>query len=164
MASTPNINIVSFNTSGWNFSIVSYLNAILLVHSVNIFLVQEHWLLDANLYKLENSLQDFEIFSLAAKKANSHLSKGRPSAGLAVFVRNNLCASVKHLICPNSSRVHGLHLCLNGKSYVIINCYFPVDTQRANMDITELTQCLQDVQYIMDLVDNDPIYIFYRVI
>lgn len=156
---SDHLNIVSFNSSGWAPCVANYLNLILLSHSVDIFAIQEHWLLDANLYKLDNSLQDFEIFSLAAKKANSHLSKGRPSSGLAFFVRNNLCPSVKHLVCPNSSRVHGLHLCLNGKSYVIINCYFPVDTQRANMDVTELLQCLQDVQYIMDLVDNDPVYI-----
>ena len=153
------LNVLSMNTSGWNTFIGNYLNTILLSYSVNIFAIQEHWLLDQNLYKLENTFHEFDVFALPARKANSKISKGRPSGGIAFFVKNNLCSSVKRLSCPNSSRVQGLHLCLNEKSYVIINCYFPVDTQSANMDITELLQCLQDVQYIMDLCEDDPVFI-----
>ena len=52
-----------------------------------------------------------------------------------------------------------MHFSVEGKTYVIINCYFPVDTQAANMDVTIIIQCLQDVQYILDLCDVDDICI-----
>ena len=74
------LNVLSMNTSGWNTFIGNYLNTILLSYSVNIFAIQEHWLLDQNLYKLENTFHEFDVFALPARKANSKISKGRPVA------------------------------------------------------------------------------------
>ena len=151
--------LLSHNTSGWNTFVGNYLNMILLQHGASVLAIQEHWLLPENLYKLDNIFNGYDVFALPARKANSQISKCRPSGGIAFVVKHNLCSYMKRLICPNSSRVQGLHISVGGKSYVIINCYFPVDTQAANMDVTSILQCLQDVQYIIDLCDNDSIFI-----
>ena len=73
------LTILSHNISGWNTFIGNYLNTILLSHSVNILAIQEHWLLEENLYKLENIIDDFDVFSVPARKANSQISRGRAS-------------------------------------------------------------------------------------
>lgn len=153
------LSIISYNTSGWNNNIVAFLNVILLNHDILIFAIQEHWLLERNLFKLEEVLTDFDVFALPASKSNSRISKGRPSGGIAFFVKNNLSAISRRLICPNSNRVQGLQFNLDNKSFVLINCYFPVDKRSANMDLTEIIQCLQDVQYLIDLCDDDSIFV-----
>ena len=153
------LSVISYNTSGWNNNIVAFLNVILLNHTISIFAIQEHWLLERNLFKLEEVLTDFDVFALPASKSNSRISKGRPSGGIAFFVKNNLSAISRRLICPNSNRVQGLQFNLDNKSFVLINCYFPVDKRSAKMDLTEIIQCLQDVQYLIDLCDDDSIFV-----
>lgn len=153
------VSALSYNLSGLNEFKVNFINTILVSYSISICALQEHWLLDNNLYKLENCFNNYEVFALPAKKANSEFNRGRPSGGIAFLVKNELCSMVKRLTCPGSSRVQGVQLKVEGKSYVYINCYFPVDPQRANMDITEILSCLQDVQYLMDLCDDESVFI-----
>ena len=151
--------VISYNTSGWNENIVFFLNAILSDLNILIFVIQEHWLLESNLYKLDKVFNDFDVFALPASKSNSRISKGRPSGGIAIFVKNSLSETSKRLICPNSKRVQGLQFCLENKSFVIINCYFPVDKRTANMDLTEIIKILQDIQYLIDLCDEDSVFL-----
>ena len=156
---SDNITALSFNTSGWNTLKVNYIKTILISHSISILAVQEHWLLEKNLYKLENCFENYDVFALPARKSNSQINKGRPSGGICFMVKNELCSVTKRLHCPNSSRVQGIQITIAGKSYVYINCYFPVDPQNANMDTTELLHILQDIKFIMDLCDDDSYFI-----
>ena len=55
------LSIISYNTSGWNNNIVAFLNVILLNHTISIFAIQEHWLLERNLFKLDDALNDFDV-------------------------------------------------------------------------------------------------------
>ena len=152
---SDNINALSFNMSGFNsFKTDFIIKSVLLTHCAGIIALQEHWLLEHNLYKLENCFTDFEVFSVSATKSKSQISKGRPSGGIAFLIRNDLASKSKRLLCPNSNRVQGLQLTLGMKTIVYINCYFPVDTQQANMNVTPILECLQDVKYIMDLCDD----------
>lgn len=156
---SDHISILSYNTSGWNTCTVNFIQSILVTHSVHILVVQEHWLLEKNLYRLENCFTGHEVFALPAAKSNSQINRGRPSGGMAFIVKSDLCSSVKHIQCPNSYRVQGLEVKIAGKVYVYINCYFPVDTQNANMDTTELLRTLQDIKFIMDRYDDDSNFI-----
>ena len=76
------LSVISYNTSGWNNNKVAFLNVILLNHTISIFAIQEHWLLERNLFKLDDALNDFDVFALPASKSNSHIMKGRQSGGI----------------------------------------------------------------------------------
>ena len=147
---------MSYNSSGWGTHTSTFIQSILLAHSIDIIAIQEHWLLDKNLYKL-NVLSGYDVFAIPARKSNSEINKGRPSGGIAFAVSNKLCHVTKRIVCPNSigHRVQAIEVCLNAEKFVLINCYFPVDPQRSNMDPTLVLQCLQDVNFIIDLYNND---------
>ena len=147
------INVISYNTSGWNIFKARFIESIIIAHSVHIFAVQEHWLLDKNIHKLDKYFDNFENFTLPAVKSCSQINKGRPSGGLSILFSKQISPFVKRIICPGSNRVQAISVSCGDVSYVYINCYFPVDPQSANADITKLLNCLQDVQYIIDNCD-----------
>ena len=127
------ISSLSFNTTGWSNFKGNLINTILLSHSIMFGAIQEHFLLENNLYKLNQAFPDFEVFSLPAVKSNSQINVGRPSGGLSIMYRRSIAKFVTHIICPNSTRVHGVRLDLPHSSYVFINCYFPVDSRKYNI-------------------------------
>ena len=156
---SQNINTLSFNTSGFNNFKMDFIKSVLLSHCVGIVALQEHWLLEHNLYKLEHCFENYEVFALPAVKSKSQISKGRPAGGIALLIKNEFATYTKRLCCPNSNRVQGLQLTIGGKSIVYINSYFPVDTQQANMNVEPVLECLQDVRYIMDMCGDNVSYI-----
>ena len=147
-----NLSILSFNTTGWNSFKGNLINTILLSHSVQICLIQEHFLLDSNIVKLKQSFQQYDVFSIPAVKSNFQIHGGRPSGGLAIIFHKNISRFITHLSCPNSHRVHGIKLNLPQASYLFINCYFPVDKRNADND--ELLLVLQDIRYMLGLCDE----------
>lgn len=147
-----NISSLSFNSTGWSDFKGSMLNTILVSHSVMICAVQEHFLLDNNLYKLNHSIPQYDVFGLPAIKSNSHVHSGRPSSGLAIFYNKKISHFITHVSCPNSHRVQAVKLELPDVSYIFINCYFPVD--RRNLDNDELLRVLQDVRYVINQCDD----------
>ena len=115
--------------------------------------LQEHFLLENNLCKLNRAFPDYDVFGIPAFKCNSRIHSGRPSSGLAFIYNKKLSKFVTHVSCPYSKRVHGLKFKLPEASYMFINCYFPVDNRNQNNDL--LLQILQDVKYIIDQCDDD---------
>ena len=156
---SDHITAASFNLSGWNSTKIDFIKTVLISQCVGILAFQEHWLLEHNLFKLENCFKDYEVFALPALKSNSQIGKGRPSAGIGFLIKNDLAPHAKRLISPKSNRVQGLQLTIGEKSIVYINGYFPVDSQQANMNVTQILECLQDVRYIMDLCDDNCSYV-----
>ena len=153
-----NISILSYNSTGWNNFKGDFINTILLSHSMHICAIQEHFLLDTNLYTLQKCFPQFDIFGIPAFKSNAQINVGRPSGGLAFVYSRTISKFVKHIECPNSRRVQGLLLTLPTQSYLFINCYFPVDAR--NNDVDELIKILQDIKFLMDTcTDNCKIVI-----
>ena len=114
-----NITALSFNTTGWSEFKSSMINTILLSHSVMFAALQEHFLLENNLYKLNRAFPDYDVFGIPAFKCNSHIHSGRPSSGLAFIYNKKLSKFVTHVSCPYSKRVHGLKFKLPEASYSI---------------------------------------------
>ena len=82
---------VSYNSSGWNKYIANFIYLILVTHSVAICGIQEHWLLNPNLYKLKENMTDYEVFAIPAVKSDN--CPGRPSSGLAIFFHKQFLTS-----------------------------------------------------------------------
>ena len=56
--------------------------------SPDLFLLQEHWLVESNLYKFEQIFPDYFMFgSPAETSATSSLSRGRPAGGTTILIK-----------------------------------------------------------------------------
>ena len=66
------------------------INDLLISEKNYILAIQEHMMLPQNIHKIQDSFSDFELFAIPAFKANTHISRGRPSGGLGVHVSQKL--------------------------------------------------------------------------
>ena len=89
--------VTSHNTTGWSEDKADILKTVFATHGVSIGLVQEHFQLSANIYKIQSKFSDYELFSLPAHKGNEHLHRGRPSGGLGILYHKSIQKFVKHL-------------------------------------------------------------------
>ena len=142
------LTLLSHNTTGWGKFKAKFLRSIIDSKDIDIAVIQEHFLLKQNLFKLQEYFPDFDIFALPAVKNNSQITRGRPSGGLAFLYKNKFGNKITRIEVPNSNRVQGLKLDLHNESYVFINAYFPVD--KRNRDIDDLITVLQDISFIFD--------------
>ena len=150
MASSNNLSVLCQNTTGWSEPKANTLKVIMDTHKIPICCVQEHWQLSKNLFKVEKCFDGYCAFSIPASKKNEHIHRGRPSGGLTILYKNSLERFVTHIQVPNSQRVHGIRVSFPHCAYILINVYFPTDTQRANFNDEILLQTLQDIRFILN--------------
>ena len=139
-----NMSILSYNTTGWNSFKANFIKEIISSRNIDIFAIQEHFMLEQNVFKIQEQFSDFELFALPAFKNNSQITRGRPSGGLALLYKNSLSTKINRLVSPNSNRVQGIKLNLDNNIYVFINVYFPVDKRNDNID--DLIVVLQEIR------------------
>ena len=150
------LNIISYNGTGFNIEKANFINFLINIMNIDIFVVQEHMHLRRNVYKIEREFMDFESFLLPATKNNATVCSGRPSGGLGIFWKKSLNKVVNLVKHPDSHRVQAIELFNN---YVIINTYFPTDPQVLNFDDFELLKCIQDIKWYFTKFSNHKIII-----
>ena len=138
------LKTLSFNSSGFNEEKANFISFLLNSLGIQIFFLQEHFLLKSNLYKLISKFPNFESFCLPAIRTEKNEYRGRPSGGLSIFWAKTLSNYVKIVKHPESNRVQGIELY---KKYVFINVYFPTDPKTDNFDDFELLKCLEDINW-----------------
>ena len=89
---------------------------------------------------------NFNSLILPATKKDNMISRGRASGGLGIFWKNMFNSSVKQINIPNSNRVQAI--CIYNKT-LILNCYFPCDSQDNNFDDWELIKCLEEISGVI---------------
>ena len=60
------LNIISYNGTGFNIEKANFINFLINIMNIDIFVVQEHMHLRRNVYKIEREFMDFESFLLPA--------------------------------------------------------------------------------------------------
>ena len=145
---STNISFLSYNSTGWNNFKAQFVADTAASNDSLVVAVQEHFLLNENLVKLGNGLENFEVFAIPAVKSNVCISAGRRSGGLALFYSKSIGHSVKRILVPNSNRVQGITIGDQGVTMLVINVYFPTD-KRLNVN-DELVCTLQDVNYLLE--------------
>ena len=145
------LKIISYNGTGFNAEKANFINFLLKSMDIDIFVLQEHMHLKANVYKIEKEFNNFESFLLPATKKNTTLCSGRPSGGLGIFWKKSLHNVVKIIKHPDSHRVQAIEFC---NKYVIINTYFPTDPQVVNFDDLELLKSIQDIKWYFNNYSN----------
>ena len=138
--------LISYNSTGFNAAKAEFIRFLSSTLSVDIFCIQEHFLLRTNVSKIQNEFKNFNSSILPATKKNNVLSSGRPSGGLAIFWKNSLNKVVKQIKIPDSNRIQAINI--NDK-IIILNCYFPCDTQDNNFNDWELIKCLEEISAVV---------------
>ena len=141
------LKAISYNSTGFNAEKANFINFLVDTMDIDIFLLQEHMHLRANVYKIQRELSNLESFMIPAVKLNNVVWSGQPSGGLGIFWRKTLNSSVNIIKHPDSLRVQGIELC---KKYIVINTYFPTDPQALNFNDFELLKCIEDVKWYIN--------------
>ena len=141
------LKIISYNSTGFNVEKANFINFLLNTMKTDIFCLQEHMHLRANVYKIQKELINLDSFIIPASKKNNFISSGRPSGGLGIFWKKSFNSNVKVIKHPDSLRVQGIELCNN---YILINTYFPNDPQTPNFDDHELLKCIEEVKWFIN--------------
>ena len=150
MAEQFNLKLLSYNSTGFNAVKGGFIAALMSTLCIDFLFMQEHWLMRSNVFKLENELSNLNSFIVPAFKQNDYISGGRASGGLAIFWRNSLNTSVKQ-VNIQSNRVHAVEF---DSKVILINTYFPCDTQNNKFNETELANCLEDINNIISSYPN----------
>ena len=79
-----NLSIVSYNSQGSGPDRIAYMNKLL--KSNDIIFVQEHWLFNSTLNKLENGLTNAHVYGISGM-TDTELLTGRPFGGVAIIWR-----------------------------------------------------------------------------
>src|ERR1051325_4851772 len=115
----------SYNMHGFN-------NGLSMVKSLcsnhDFILLQEHWLLKSDLYKIDHIDQNFQSYSLSSMntKASSGILTGRPFGGISILWRKDLSKSIKLLEGDSDGKFLSIKMCNVGLKDLIITCvYFP---------------------------------------
>ena len=145
---SSDINFISYNSTGWNEFKAGFIKNIMNSKCAHICALQEHFLLKDNVCKIEQYMQDYEVFAVPAFKSDLCISAGRPSGGLAVIYSKNIGHCVSRVTVPNSRRVQGISLSTQGEKILLINAYFPTDNRQENN--TELITTLQDIKFLLE--------------
>ena len=155
MAENFNLKLLSYNSTGFNAVKGGFLAVLMSSLCLDFLCIQEHFLMRSNVFKLENEFSNLNSFIVPAIKQNNYISTGRASGGLAIFWKNSLNYLVKQ-INHQSSRVQAVEF---DSKIIIINCYFPCDTQNNNFNETELIKCLEDITNIISSHPNHKVII-----
>jgi exonuclease III len=113
------VKLVTYNMHGMNQGCAMLMELSL---SYDVIFCQEHWLLSSQLHKLNDMIDGFYCISVSSMDdaCCRGVLRGRPFGGLAILVRDTLCANVQCL--KKTERLIAVKI----GECVFINVYFPV--------------------------------------
>lgn len=99
-------SIISYKCRDYNTSEREYIRS--LMNTVSFIMLQEHWLLEGQLYVLGH-ISDSFLYSGVSGFDNSDVLSGRPYEGCAILWRLNLAVTV-NVVNTDSKRVCAIHV------------------------------------------------------
>ena len=143
------LNIASYNQHGFN----SGLNKLAeLCNSHHIIAIQEHWLSNHNLDKLNSMNNNFNVFGVSGM--NSMLSfsllRGRPFGGVAFLWHKCLASHISYVCADVEGRCTATRLNINCRVIILFAVYFPCLSTKASYK-TDLSQCLDSFDSVISV-------------
>ncbi len=124
--SESSLRICTFNCEGNNILKFEYVKELL--SKCDVLFLQEFWLLNNALHKLDALSDDFDVFAMSGVPANCEIITGRPYGGCAVFCRKTLGMQLQRIAC-NSNRISVCKGVLPRGTSVLLCCvYLPCDS------------------------------------
>ena len=127
-----------------------------LMQICEVLFVQEHWLNDDGLRRLQSDMEEVIIHGKSGMIDNE-LLLGRPYGGVGIIVKRTLVCSINPVNVDNS-RIFACTIKLNGgPSLLLVNVYMPWEDHSLNFQ-NEFLNVLHNVDFIMsqfrDVVDG----------
>ncbi len=144
------LTIFSLNTKGFNQLRQDYLADI--SPFCDILCLQEHWLFEQHLSKVESLLPDFQGHAVSGLN-DAEVLTGRPYGGCAILWRRDISHNVTKLH-TNSNRLCAIRLKCGNQSIIIVCVYFPSDTG-GRFNQVDVEQVLGDVRSLSLTYPND---------
>ena len=114
--------------------------------------IQEHWLLNNQLGKIESSVPDICAHAISGTTSDKDILIGRPSGGCAIIWNKHLLGKVSP-VHFNSNRICGVLVSLSGVSLLLCNVYMPVDTLYDQDNSSEYRTILNEIIATADNMD-----------
>lgn len=157
MDKLDSIRFCTFNMHGFNQGI---LQLKLLSQSVDVILLQEHWLNCEVLSYFDCFEDEFVVYhgrSAMESKLQSGILKGRPFGGICILIRKSLYKLFKKVsYISNSDR----YMILSLDNLLLLNIYFPSCSNNSECDdlvllLTEILDCINDISFDSLLIGGD---------
>ena len=158
--SSSKICLYSYNSRGSSEEKLNYIQDIINVsgNKIPIFLVQEHFLLRSNIYKLSKFFNTSAVLAKPAFKNFETQNTGRPMGGLATIVPKYLRKHTKVMNCE-SWRLQPILFKFGNKEILIINSYFPTDPKTINSENQDLISTLAVVTNLIETTTFHSLYL-----
>jgi len=131
----------------------------LATQSPDILLLQETWLLNKDLSKLNHLHSGYQGRGVSGVLENGEILRGRPYGGLAVVYSKSLASAI-HTSNTGSARVYEAVLTLQDKTKVLlINVYLPCDNRLINTVDPMLQECYDVIEQCIEAFDGEHIII-----
>ena len=143
------LRVMSLNCHGFNLSTAQYLRRH--ADSIDVILLQETWLCDANCCRVSDAFDDFIVFHNSAMEGKfaTGINVGRPYGGTAILVHKRL-GSFTHRIVTDNPRITVVKCCIKNNCDIIIgSVYMPYNDNSLHYD-TEFEFVIGELQGIVD--------------
>ena len=105
---------------------------------------QENFIMRENAYKIRQAFpRNIQVLINPANKKD--LDQGRPSNGMFIAYPDNIKNQVVD-VSPGHWRLQAVKIKFKTSSVLLINSYFPTDSQRNNVDNTDLLETLSNIK------------------
>ena len=148
-ASKSDLTLATFNLHGFSKS-SKYLNECIKSHG-GIWFIQEHWLSESQLHKLQQVDAQFVARSGMEDAVSSGIYRGRPFGGVAICWSSGL----SHLITPVShfkhKRIVAVELKTADGNFLLISAYMPFyNASRREQCMTETVDAISMVDLLIE--------------
>ena len=138
------LNIGSYNCRGFNSLKRDYVSRLLESAKVDILLLQEHWLSDAQMNVLNDVGSDFLNIGVSGFD-NSEVLGGRPYGGCAIIWRSSLMVKIQPLVVP-SRRLCAAIIATDSWSLLLVNVYMPYEgDEQKTEEFTDLLILIENI-------------------
>ena len=120
-----NLTLVSYNSTGLGSQKISFIAEVIKSTKANIIMLQETWLVQGNLSRLQSIDPDYVAYGFSGVK-DTDLLTGRPYGGVAILYHKTISPFVKH-ISVNSQRICAISVMCHNHKLLLLNGYLPVD-------------------------------------
>ena len=148
MDMSTSLKFCSFNCKGFKYRNFDYIKK--LFGSVDVILLQEHWLYEFESNKFHEILPDCQVISKSGMK-NDCVNIGRPYGGVAILWKRSNSIKVES-IATSSDRLCAAKITNNISSAIIFNVYMPCNIDGDTNDEFFLTYFVKLLLYAILIV------------
>ena len=146
------MNLCSLNCHGVNNS-VEYICSFLSNNHCGVLCLQELWLIDIDLHKLNNIYPNYTYVATSGIDSSSHFISGRPFGGVGILFRNHCFHTSKNIVC-NSKRVCGILIIMhNNCTCMLLSIYMPGNNYSMSSVGPEFSDILDFIESLFNSID-----------